>query len=187
MGLRLILFGRQGAGKGTQCELLVERFGTIQISTGDMLRDAAAEGTPLGLEAKRYMDAGNLVPDDLILKIVEDGIAKPEVAEHGFVLDGFPRTIAQAETLWSDLGREGLDLAIDLDVPLDVVRLRMLGRGREDDTEEAIARRLELYEKETVPAIRFFAEQGLLVTVDGVGTPEEVSQRLVKAIEAAVG
>jgi adenylate kinase len=186
MGLRLILFGRQGAGKGTQCKVLHDHYGAVHISTGDMLRDAVAARTELGLEAGEYLTSGELVPDDVMVGIVEERIAQPDAAR-GFILDGFPRTIPQAQALLEHTGPEGIHVAVDLDVPLDIVKERMLGRGRDDDTESAIVRRLELYEEETIPTIRWFEEQGRLITVDGVGTPEEVSQRLVKAIDAAVG
>lgn len=185
-GLRLVLFGRQGAGKGTQCEYLVDHYGAVHISTGDMLRDAVAEGTEFGRKAKEYMDAGNLLPDDIIVGVVEERLRRDDVVERGFILDGFPRTLAQAEALWEVTGGDGIDLAVDLDVPLDVVKERMLGRGRDDDNDEAIARRLELYEEQTVPAIRWFERKGLLVTVDGQGTPDEVAERLIGAIDAAL-
>jgi adenylate kinase len=184
MSLRLIIFGRQGAGKGTQCDYLVKRYGSIHISTGDMLRDAVAAGSELGVEAKTYMDAGNLVPDELLVGLVAERLDQPDVAEHGFILDGFPRTVSQAEALWEDLGADGIDLAVDLNVPLEIVKERMLGRGRADDTDDAIARRLELYEVQTVPAISWLGDHGQLLTVDGVGTPEEVADRVSAAIDA---
>jgi adenylate kinase len=187
MGLKLILFGRQGAGKGTQCEVLRAHYGAVHISTGDMLRDAVEERSELGLEAGEYLTSGELVPDELILGIVEERIAKPDAATGGFILDGFPRTVPQAEALWAHAGPGGIHVAIDLDVPLEVVKERLLGRGRDDDTENAIVRRLELYEEETIPTIQWFEDEGKLITVDGVGSPEEVSQRLIKAIDAAVG
>lgn len=186
-GLRLVLFGRQGAGKGTQCAYLVERYGAVHISTGDMLREAVAEGTEFGRKAKEYMDAGDLLPDDIIVGVVEERLQRPDVVDRGFILDGFPRTVPQAEALWEVAGPGGIELAVDLDVPLDVVKERMLGRGRDDDNDEAIARRLELYEQQTVPVIRWFEGKGLLVTVDGQGTPDEVAARLIAAIDAARG
>jgi adenylate kinase len=180
--LRLVIFGRQGAGKGTQCDKLVTYYGAVHISTGDMLREAVTQGTELGEQAKRYMDAGELLPDDLIVDIVHDRLLQPDVREHGFILDGFPRSVPQAEALWESSGDQ-IDLAVDLDVPLDEVKQRMLGRGRDDDTEEAIARRLELYEEQTVPAIDWIAAKGRLERVDGVGSPDEVFERLRSAIE----
>jgi adenylate kinase len=185
MALRLVIVGRQGAGKGTQCEDLVDHYGAVHVSTGDMLRDAVAEGTEFGRKAKEYMDAGNLLPDDIIVGVVEERLSRDDVTEGGFILDGFPRTLAQAEALWDVLGERGIDLAVDLDVPLDVVKERMLGRGRDDDNAEAIARRLEIYEEQTVPAINWFDDRGVLVRVDGQGTPDEVAERLIAAIDQA--
>jgi adenylate kinase len=184
MSVRLVIFGRQGAGKGTQCAELSTHYGTPHISTGDMLRAAVAEGTELGLAAKAIMDQGGLVPDDIILGVVEQRLASPDVEASGFLLDGFPRTVAQAEAL---LDTVSVDAAIDLVVPEDVVRQRMLERGREDDTPEAIDKRLELYATETEPVIGYFAERQLLVSVDGLGTPEQVTARLVEAIDGRLG
>jgi adenylate kinase len=183
MPLRLVIFGRQGAGKGTQCALLVERYGAVHISTGDMLRAAVEEGTELGARAKAYMDAGDLLPDELIVSIVAERMAAPDVAERGFVLDGFPRTVPQAEALWEVAG-DRIDLVVNLEVPLDEVRARMLGRGRDDDTDDAIARRLDLYESQTVPAIEWLAAKGRVVTVDGLGTVDEVFERLRAVLDA---
>jgi adenylate kinase len=180
--VRLVIFGRQGAGKGTQCVNIVNTYGVAHISTGDMLRTAVAAGTEMGLRAKEVMDAGGLVGDDIINGIVADRITEPDASGPGFVLDGYPRTLPQAEALLAALSDDGLDAVINLDVPLDEVTARMKGRGREDDTDEAIERRLALYEQETRPVLDFFAEQGLLVTVDGMGTEEEVSSRLISAI-----
>lgn len=184
MPLRLVIFGRQGAGKGTQCEQLVEHYGAVHISTGDMLRDAVTEGTALGAKAKQYMDAGELLPDDLIVGIVGDRLQHADVREHGYILDGFPRSVAQAEALWEVAGDQ-IDLAVNLDVPLDEVKARMLGRGRADDNDEAIARRLELYESQTVPAIDWIGAKGRLVVVDGMGSVDEVFARLRAAIGTA--
>lgn len=184
MALGLVIFGRQGAGKGTQCEYLIDHYGAVHVSTGDMLREAVDQGTELGREARRYMDAGELLPDDLIVGIVRERLDQPDVVERGFLLDGFPRTVAQAEALWEVAG-DRIDAVIDLQVPLDEVKARMLGRGRADDTDEAISRRLALYEEQTVPAIEWLGRKDHLVTVDGVGTPEVVSQRLIAAIDAA--
>ena len=158
---RLVILVKQGAGKGTQCALLVEHFGIPHISTGDMLRASVSEGTELGLKAKAIMDAGDLVSDDLILGIVEERLAQPD-AEHGFLLDGFPRTDAQAQGLVEMLAPQGIDLAIDIEVPDDVVTQRMLARGRDDDTPEAIQRRLQLYQEETAPLLNFFSSRGFL-------------------------
>ncbi|MCH2636580.1 MAG: adenylate kinase [Acidimicrobiales bacterium] len=180
---RLVILGKQGAGKGTQCVLLVEHFGIPHISTGDMLRAAVSEGTELGLKAKAIMDAGDLVSDDLILGIVEERLAQPD-AEHGFLLDGFPRTDAQAQGLVEMLAPQGIDLAIDIEVPDDVVTQRMLARGRDDDTPEAIQRRLQLYQEETAPLLDFFSSRGVLAAVDGLGSEQEVQSRIISAIES---
>jgi adenylate kinase len=182
--LRLVIFGRQGAGKGTQCARLVERRGVVHVSTGDMLRRAVEARTELGLRAKAVMDAGDLVGDELMNRIVAERLAQPDVVERGFVLDGYPRTINQAEALVAILGDDQLDAAVDLDVPLEVVTERMRTRARDDDTDEAIARRLELYERETRPVLDWFAARGLLVVVDGVGSEDEVTARLVAALDA---
>ncbi len=183
---RLVIFGRQGAGKGTQCVRLVENFGVAHISTGDMLRGAVAAGTDLGLKAKAIMDAGDLVSDDIINGIVAERLSEDDIAGSGFVLDGYPRTTAQAEFLIGALGDNGLHAVVDLDVPLDEVTARMKARGRDDDTDEGIARRLELYEKETRPVLDWFADRGLLVTVDGFADEPVVTERLLGVITAIV-
>lgn len=183
---RLIVFGRQGAGKGTQAVRLAGHYGIPHISTGDMLRSAAAEGTPLGLEAKKLMDAGDLVPDDVMEGIVTERLAKPD-AVPGWLLDGYPRTLGQVEALGRNVGEDFVDLAVNLDVPVEVVTGRMVARGREDDTEDAIRRRLELYEEQTAPLLAWFAERDLLVEVDGVGTEDEVFARLVAAVDTRLG
>lgn len=182
--LRALVFGRQGAGKGTQCARLSSKYGVPHISTGDMLRAAVAEGTEFGRKAEEFMSAGNLVPDDVMIGVVRERLAKSDAVERGFLLDGFPRTLAQAEALLESTGDVGLDVVVNIDVPLDVVTERMKGRGRADDTDEAIARRLELYEQETAPVLDLFDDRDLLVTVDGVGSEDEVLERLTKAIDA---
>ncbi|MEZ5376416.1 MAG: adenylate kinase [Acidimicrobiales bacterium] len=183
---RLVIFGRQGAGKGTQCVRLVEKYGVQHISTGDMLRGAVAAGTEMGLKAKAVMDAGNLVGDDIINGIVRERLAADDIAEHGFVLDGYPRTVAQAEALVQILGDDSLHCVVDLDVPLDEVTERMKARGRDDDTDEGIARRLELYEQETRPVLDWFAARGLLIQVDGLADEATVTERLFAAIDTAM-
>ncbi len=180
---RLVILGKQGAGKGTQCALLVNHFNIPHISTGDMLRAAVAEGTELGLRAKTTMDAGELVSDDLILGIVQERLTQPD-AENGFLLDGFPRTDAQAQGLVEMLAPEGIDMAINIEVPDAVVTQRMLARGRDDDTPEAIERRLHLYQEETAPLLHFFSSRGALAAVDGLGTEQEVHSRIIKAVES---
>jgi len=185
---RLLILGRQGSGKGTQCARLADHYGIPHISTGEILRAAVAEGTELGREAKAIMDAGDLVPDRIMLDIIRERLAQPDAAG-GFLLDGFPRTAAQASGLAEILGDEGLDLAVNLEVPDDVVVERMLARGRADDTEEAIRTRLDLYEAETAPLLKRYRDDAILATVDGVGSEDEVFGRLVEVIDThrAVG
>ena len=184
MAARLVIFGRQGAGKGTQCEFLTRHYGAVHISTGDMLRAAAASGSELGIRAKSFMDAGQLLPDDVMVGVVQERLAASDVTDQGFLLDGFPRTVPQAEALCALVE---VDLAVNLDVAEEVVRDRMLARGRTDDTPEIIGERLAAYAAQTVPTIAWFAAQGRLVTVDGVGEPTEVSARLVAAIDGRLG
>lgn len=184
--VRLVIFGRQGAGKGTQCVYLAERYGIPHISTGDMLRAAVEAGTELGQMAKSIMDAGDLVPDKVMNGIVAERLAEPDAA-HGFLLDGFPRSDAQARFLTETLAPAGIDLVISLEVPDAIVVERMLARGRADDTEEAIRRRLDLYEAETAPLMDYYRERDRLVSVDGHGDEDEVEARLTAAIDAHLG
>ncbi|MGZ6966023.1 MAG: adenylate kinase [Acidimicrobiia bacterium] len=184
-GARLVILGKQGAGKGTQGERLCRHFNTQHLTTGQLFRDSAAVGIPAGLEAKAFMDRGELVPDEIVVDVVEERFSNPAEVEHGFVLDGFPRTENQAEELDRILGASNpLDLVVDLDVPTDMAIERLLGRGREDDNGESIRRRLELYEQETKPLIDLYRKRGLLVQVDGVGEEDEVFKRLLDAIDA---
>ena len=185
MSLGMVILGRQGSGKGTQAVRIAERFGVIHISTGDMLRTAVKEGTELGLKAKNIMDAGDLVPDTVINGIVQERLTKGDVAQSGFLLDGYPRTVGQANELRS-LAKGNLKLAINLEVSIEEVTKRMISRGREDDTEEAIARRLELYEAETAPLLEWFSKEGILSVIDGSGTEIEVYGRIVSTIEAKI-
>lgn len=184
--IRLVIFGRQGAGKGTQCAHLVARYGVAHISTGDMLRGAVEAGTEMGLMAKAVMDAGDLVSDEIINGIVRERLAEEDASTVGFVLDGYPRTIVQAEVLMDILGESPLHAVVNLDVPLEEVTSRMKARGRADDTDEGIARRLALYEQETCPVLNWFAERDLLVTVDGFAEEDLVANRLDEAVNAAI-
>ncbi len=182
--LRAVILGRQGSGKGTQSALLVERFGCVHVSTGDMLRAAAAAGTELGRQAQAIMEAGGLVGDDIMVGIVAQRLAQDDISERGVLLDGFPRTSDQADALESILSglNQSLTAALNIDVPVSTVTQRMLERGRADDTVEAIAMRLELYEQQTEPLLHWFAARGLLITVDGMGNVEEVFCRVVAAL-----
>lgn len=212
-GVRLLVLGKQGAGKGTQAVRIAGHYGVPHISTGDMFRAAAASGTSFGLRAKEYMERGELVPDDVVIGVVAERLAKDDAVDDGFVLDGFPRTRVQAEELSRLLGPGGLDGAVDIDVPTEVVLERISGRRvcktcgttyhvdappkvlwvcdkdggevvqRDDDKPEAVKRRLELYEKDTRPLLDFYDGLGLLVTVDGVGDPDEVFGRVVDGVE----
>jgi adenylate kinase len=210
---RLVLLGKQGAGKGTQGKRLAEHYGISHVSTGEMFRAQSGAGTAFGLEAKRYMDAGELVPDGVVLGVIEECLASGSPLADGFVLDGFPRTLAQAREFDRLLDGEPVNPVVNLEVPTEIVLDRIAGRRvcetcqrvyhvnmpptvkwvcdddggpvvqREDDTEEAVMRRLELYESETSPLIDYYREQGKLVTVDGVGEGDDVFDRIVEAID----
>jgi len=191
--MRLILLGPPGAGKGTQAQRLVEKYNIIQLSTGDMLRAAVAAGTPIGLKAKEIMARGELVPDDVVVGIVADRIDQPD-ARNGFILDGFPRTVAQAEALERMLERKGMtldavvELRVDEGILLDRVQRRvaqMQARGdavRADDNPEALKKRLDAYRAQTAPLVDFYAGTKLLRTVDGMAPIEEVTSAIGRAL-----
>lgn len=181
-GPRMVLLGKQGSGKGTQGERLAQHFQMQHLSTGQMFRDSASAGVSAGLDAKAFMDRGELVPDELVVAVVAERFQNPLEVQPGFVLDGFPRTQEQALQLDRILGEQPIHVVIDLDVPTDVVVERMRSRGREDDTEESIRRRLELYDTETKPLVDFYRERSVLVTVNGLGTEDEVQGRLLDAV-----
>ena len=184
--VRLVILGRQGSGKGTQAERLVANYGPVHVSTGNMLRAAVAARTELGLQAKALMEVGDLVGDDLINGIVAERLTGGDVVDHGFLLDGYPRTPDQATALEGFLAEVGtpLDAAVNLDVPVDEVTARMVARGRADDTEEASRRRLDLYESEPEPLLAWFAQRGLLDVVDGLADEETVFGRLRSVIDS---
>ena len=212
-GARLVLLGRQGAGKGTQCTRLSRHYVVPHISTGDILRAAVREGTEFGKKAQELMDAGELLPDDVIVGIIDERLDRDDTRTRGFILDGFPRTTTQAQELLRITAPRGIDLAVNLEVPRDVVLKRLASRRvcadcgtnysadqppkygmtcdvcggdvihREDDTEHSINRRLDLYERETAPLIAWFDSRGMLATIDGYGHPDEVTDRLVRAID----
>jgi adenylate kinase len=213
-GPRLVLLGKQGAGKGTQASRLAEHYGVVHLSTGELFRAAARERTPLGLEAQRHMDRGELVPDEIVLGVVRDELSRDASSASGFVLDGFPRSVNQAIELDRMLGSCPLDIVIDLDVPTEVVMRRIAGRRvcaqcgatyhvdnppeynwscdvcgghvvqRDDDTEDAVMRRLELYEIQTLPLIHFYRRSGKLAHVDGTGDSEQVFRLLVQNVDS---
>jgi len=190
--VRLILLGPPGAGKGTQAKLLVDRHGIVQLSTGDMLRAAAAAGTPVGLRAKAIMDRGELVPDDVMVEIIAERIARPDCVR-GFILDGFPRTIAQAEALEELLEKRGirLDAVVEISVDEQMLFDRIEGRAREtggaraDDNAETLRKRLAVYRAQTAPLVDFYRRKGRLRTVDGMKTVEEVAAAIDGALHAA--
>jgi adenylate kinase len=212
-GVRLVILGRQGAGKGTQCVRLARHYVVPHISTGDMLRAAVKEGTDFGRKAQEYMSRGDLLPDDIIIGVVGERLAKDDTRTRGFILDGFPRTVGQAEALAELTVDEPLDVAIDLEVPEEIVLERISKRRvcvdcgtnysvqtpprynwtcdvcggevvqRDDDTPDAVRQRLDLYNKETEPLVAWYLAKDLLVTVDGLGSADEVTDRLVEAID----
>jgi adenylate kinases len=185
--MRLILLGPPGAGKGTQAKILVEDFGIPQLSTGDILRAAIAAGTPLGLEAKAIMDRGDLVSDAVVNGIVSERL-DAEDCRPGFILDGFPRTIAQAEALDGMLAEKGirLDAVIELKADADELVRRVIQRSRDsnraDDNPEVIRKRLEVYESSTAPLVEYYSRQGLVKTVDGMAPVEQVTTAIKAAI-----
>lgn len=178
---RVVLVGPPGAGKGTQASEISQRLAIPHISTGDLFRMHVGEETPLGQEAKRYLDSGELVPDTVTNEMVRERLGEPD-AKSGFLLDGFPRNAKQAEVLGHMLSEndESLDAVIELKVPEDVLVERLLGRGRADDTEDVIRRRQQVYRSETAPLLDYYAD--ILVTVDGVGDVDEVSTRVLVAL-----
>ncbi len=181
--------GPPGAGKGTQAKAVADHFGIPAISTGDIFRANVAEGTPLGVEAKRYMDAGEYVPDEVTNDMVRNRLAEPD-AQPGFLLDGYPRTLAQVEELDDMVANTGhrIDAVLVLTVDKEAVVGRLLKRaeteGRADDTEDVIRRRLEVYAEETEPLIKVYDARGLVVEVDGMGEIDEVQQRIFAALDA---
>ncbi|MGB0469753.1 MAG: adenylate kinase [Ilumatobacteraceae bacterium] len=213
-GARLIILGRQGAGKGTQCVRLSRHFVVPHISTGDMLRSAVRERTPLGIVAGEIMDAGGLVDDETMVGIVKERLAKPDAMSRGYILDGFPRTVGQAEALAVITEDLPIHVVIDLDVPREIVLDRISSRRvcqdcgtnytssgddpspwicdvcggdvtqRGDDTPEAVNRRLDLYESQTAPLIEFYGGRRQLAVVNGVGHPDHVFKRLTDVVES---
>jgi len=212
-GVRLVVLGKQGAGKGTQCVRLSHHYVVPHVSTGDMLRMEVKSRSAIGQRAQALMDRGELIPDELVMEMVGARLSERDTQGRGFVLDGCPRTIGQAEALEKLVNPTGLDLVIDLQVPTSLVMKRLASRRvcvdcganysmaapplvnwtcdvcggevvqREDDTEEAIERRLNLYEVETAPLLDYYKQRNLLVEVNGTGNPDAVTRRVVSAVD----
>ena len=186
----IILLGPPGAGKGTQCERLVERYKIVQLSTGEMLRSAVQQGTEMGLKAKEVMDRGELVSDDIVVGIIADRIEEPD-CENGFILDGFPRTVAQAETLEAMLAKKGLSLdhviSIEVDEQALFARIEKrateTGGARSDDNAETLKKRLAVYHEQTAPIVPYYRDKGMLETVDGMQDIEAVSRDLYAILD----
>lgn len=213
-GARLIVLGKQGAGKGTQAVRLSHHYVVPHIATGDMFRSAVRSGSEFGTKAKEYLDAGDLVPDDIVIGVVTERLTHDDTTHRGFILDGFPRTVQQAEALIDILAPQLIDLVVNLEIDNETVLRRLAARRvcsdcganysvtdnpprvrdicdvcggevvqRDDDTETAIRRRLELYERETAPLISWYDEREMLATLPAVGTPDEVTDMVVSEVD----
>lgn len=180
--MRVIFLGPPGAGKGTQAEKLAEKLGIPHISTGELFRQNISAGTKLGLEAKRYLEAGDLVPPDLTNALVDDRMNNPD-ATAGFILDGYPRSREQASALRDMLERRGtkIDVVLEFRVSREVLEERLNGRGRADDTDEVIMNRMKIYHDETAPLLEYYRDE--LKVVDAVGAVDEVFARTLRALE----
>lgn len=213
-GARLIVLGKQGAGKGTQAVRLSHHYVVPHIATGDTFRSAVRSGSEFGTKAKQYLDAGDLVPDDIVIGVVTERLTHDDTTHRGFILDGFPRTVQQAEALIDIVAPHQIDLVVNLDIDNETVLRRLASRRvcsdcganysvtdnpprvkdicdvcggevvqRDDDTESAIRRRLELYERETAPLISWYEERALLATIAAVGSPDEVTDHVVTEVD----
>ncbi len=213
-GARIVILGKQGAGKGTQAVRLSRHYVVPHVSTGDTFRAAVRSGSEFGHKARKFLDAGELVPDEIVIGMVRERLTRDDTTHRGFILDGFPRTVPQAEDLMQLLQPTGVDLVINIEIDTSSVLRRLASRRvcsdcganysvgdnpprvrgicdvcggevvqRDDDTESAIRRRLELYERETAPLIEWFEARGLLATLEGTGSPDEVTDRLVSEVD----
>lgn len=213
-GARLIVLGKQGAGKGTQALRLSHHYVVPHIATGDVFRSAVRTGSEFGTLAKTFLDAGDLVPDDVVIGVVTERLTHDDTTHRGFILDGFPRTVNQAEALIDIVAPDRIDLVVNLDIDSETVLRRLAARRvcsdcganysvvdnppkvrdicdvcggevvqRDDDTETAIRRRLELYERETAPLIDWYSGREMLVTLDAIGTPDEVTDRITSEVD----
>ncbi len=213
-GARIVVLGKQGAGKGTQAVRLSRHYVVPHVSTGDTFRAAVRSGSEFGQKARMFLDAGELVPDEIVIGMVRERLTRDDTTHRGFILDGFPRTVPQAEDLMKLLQPTGVDVVINIEIDTSSVLRRLASRRvcsdcganysvgdnpprvrgicdvcggevvqRDDDTEAAIRRRLELYERETAPLIEWFEGRGLLATLEGTGTPDEVTDRLVGEVD----
>ena len=185
--MRMVFIGPPGAGKGTQAERLVQTYNMAHLSTGDMLRAARDARTDVGVKAEKYMSSGALVPDDIIVAIIADRLQLPD-CRGGYLLDGFPRTIAQAEALDKMLAEKGtpLDVVLELQVPEEELFRRLAGRGRADDTPQVIRQRLVAYRKQTEPLLEYYGRRGLLKSIDGLGTVDEIFARAKAVLDNAL-
>jgi len=186
--MRIVFIGPPGAGKGTQAERIIEAYRLAHLSTGDMLRAARDAKTAVGRQADRYMSRGALVPDDVIIAIIAERLKQPD-CRAGYLLDGFPRTIAQAEALDAMLAEKQtpLDAVLELRVPEEELFRRLAGRGRADDTPEVIRQRLVAYRQQTEPLLEYYARSGLLTSVEGLGSIDEIFARIRAVLDALAG
>jgi adenylate kinase len=184
--MKLLFIGPPGAGKGTQAQRVAERLGVPHVSTGEMFRHHVGEGTELGKQVKAIMEAGDYVPDSITVEMLRERIAQPDAAG-GFILDGFPRTEPQVAALDSLIGESGLDRVVLFDVDEDELVQRMMSRGRADDTEETIRNRFKVYLEQTEPILDIYRRRGAVVEVNGMGDMDEITERVLAAVEDAEG
>ena len=181
--MKLLFIGPPGAGKGTQATRVAQHLGIPHISTGDMFRHHVSAGTDLGKQVDAIMKSGEYVPDEVTVQMLEQRVAEPDAGK-GFILDGFPRTEGQVAALDGLIGEDGLDAVVVFEVDDDELTNRLLVRGRADDTEETIRNRFRVFTEQTAPLLEIYGERGLLVPIDGIGDMDEVTERVLAAIEA---